>query len=232
MRVAIVGNGYVLAQSRKGREIDSHDVVIRVSPKYYDDDITGNKTDIIACIDIHYSEYINKNKKLWLFVGIPFFSEDDKLPFINKYGYNNEYIGVNRELESAIRIVSRLRPTDASAATTGMRTVFEAMNKFSNAQINVYGFDFYGQKYHHWYKPENCNPGKAHHVESERLIFNKFVKDGKFNHINDVIDYEPKLKEIDVVKETIIKPEPEEVIEPKHPDIIPRVKKPVVKKGK
>ena len=129
MQVAIVGNGYILGQTLSGKEIDSADLVVRVQPRHFKDEVTGNKTDIIACCLGVLDNYKDFNCRKWVFVG------DDMTDNVlnecrRNYGFNNEYFGYDEQLERNMRVVSKARNTDPCAPNTGARALMQVLNLY------------------------------------------------------------------------------------------------------
>lgn len=184
MKIAIVSNGYVLGQTQSGAKIDLADIVIRVSPKVYDKQISGEKTDIVVFIESDFKDYKDNKESKWMLIG-DYLTDNVKSEMIQKYGYGIEYIGVNDIIERDIRILSRARPTMSCAPTSGTRAIFYAREKFPHDEISIYGFDFYRNEFDYWYSKEKCLH-KSHIPKMEEQVVRKFCSENRIKIEEDI----------------------------------------------
>lgn len=141
--VAVVGRGYVLNLKPKGKEIDKHDLVIRVNylNNSLDEKVTGLKTDISAypvITIIKKNEDILKADIIWNINPCHIYDEFQGTKVVNL-----EHL---YEIQSMFRSFGNCKRFDGIHPTSGLVAIWCAFKEFPNSDIYCYGFDFYKYK--------------------------------------------------------------------------------------
>jgi hypothetical protein len=145
MRIAIVANGSSLIESKKGKEIDDHDLVVRMCWFFYNmsENITGLRTDVWATpFDVypagHRYEYFPVDT-IWLTRprswdndikwSIPKWA-DELIKWEMDSGFFGEIDGLNKKF-------------GGTNPTTGFITTQIVNKLYPESEVDLYGYDFY-----------------------------------------------------------------------------------------
>ena len=173
--VAVVGNSYSLLNSNYGKEIDSHDIIIRFNfglTKGYESDV-GSRTDLRILGKNHiFREF--KNELMIHRYNKDVYKNADKIVHLkecypNLTGFTDEYYNfINNEFFCG------------SICSSGFMGVAMALKLFEN--VSVYGFQNTNEKQHYYPDPEIAkgtifNISERHQVNKERGICLQFLKE-------------------------------------------------------
>ena len=186
MKIAIVGNGSSLLRLKKGVEIDSHDLVIRQN-FYYDlmePETTGIKVDIWSCaFDAHEYDDKGRSKEIWC--ARPLSWENGGhwriLPCIERKRITRDIC--NGEYD---RIAQIVRDAGGSNPGNGFLTLKFAQKIYPNADIDLYGYDFYEPPKHYYdnnFIISNALIYKDHTPHIEKKLIQEGVKNGEYKRI-------------------------------------------------
>ena len=182
MKIAIVGNGSSLLRLKKGVEIDSHDLVIRQN-FYYDlmePETTGIKVDIWSCaFDAHEYDDKGRSKEIWC--ARPLSWENGGkwriLPHIDRKRITKDIH------EGEYNRISQItKDAGGSNPTTGFLTLKFTQALYPDAEIDLYGYDFY-EPLGLYYSGEIPKPLKDHSPQTEKKLVQAGVKNGEYKWI-------------------------------------------------
>ena len=149
---AIVGNAESIFGKKHGKEIDSHDIVIRI-----------NRPAIKSVVD--------QGEKITLM-----FVHDGTIhhvdPNSNQYKVFNIDVEMKDEISHWAKIISRSTKIEGAKATTGFLAIAYALSK--GYDVNLYGFDWYDTDTH-YLAHLKCGPWNKHHPEWEREQVSKWI---------------------------------------------------------
>lgn len=188
MKIAIVANGASLLTLKKGKEIDSHDIVIRQNQFYLmmEPETTGMKTDIWACCfnkqDMYLEESPYMPNKIWCtrpsgWTGsstttswfIPNWASPKIVKYLTDYDRSHDMV----------KAVGGTNPT------TGWNTIYMADKEYPNVVKDLYGYDFYEPNRYYYQKDDIAFPVKNHHnPQAEKRLILQGVEQGKYNWIH------------------------------------------------
>lgn len=188
--IAIVGNGTQLKGSKKGNEIDSHDIVIRFNKfvtKGFEEDC-GSKTNIWVT-NTFLQEAINVDDLDFVILNTAFLYWNCKInaQFVKKIIKNNDRVHVLPY--ETLKYARECFETDFYCPTTGASLILTLYMQLKNFnKIDFYGFGFLNEEFkpldHYYTKVSKRHSLKAqifHNFEEEcrflkRLIQNKDFK--------------------------------------------------------
>ena len=183
MRVAVVGNGTSLLRLKKGEEIDSHDIIIRINEyyKFMDSTITGNRTTYWANSFPTYNWIDPKN-----YIGIWLTRQEDWDLQPNDNWKIPEWAKEKIVLERPDQLLYELeilfnKLGGRCAPTTGDATIDTARRKYRNDTINLYGFDFYEPCGHYYNTDKNNIAGtpRTHNATASKMYTLQLVAENK-----------------------------------------------------
>jgi len=186
MKIAIVSNGSSLLRLKKGVEIDSHDLVIRQNFYYYfiDPEITGIKVDIWSCaFDFNKYDDEGRSKEVWC--ARPLKWENGGkwriLPHIDRKRITKDIH------EGEYNRISQItKDAGGSNPTTGFLTLKFTQALYPEADISLYGYDFYEPPKHYYdkdFKISNAILYKDHSPDIEKKLVQEGVKNGEYKRI-------------------------------------------------
>jgi len=196
MNIAIVASGSSLLELKKGEEIDSHDIVIRMNDffKLIDKSITGIKLDIWACCfnwggyDITEPPGSYPSFSVW--VTRPIEWDGERVTRENRKSIwcvpaeirNKVSLSMTKqEYSNSEKLISALGGTNP---TTGFNTIIMAQSAFPESKIDLYGYDCYEPNNLYYDTKECVFPVKHHHSPHiEKQILGQWDKEGKINWI-------------------------------------------------
>lgn len=154
--VAIIGNGPNLLNKKLGKEIDMHDIIVRMNffhTKNYEQD-TGIKTDIwvTGANEAYVDKQLDQTPKniLSILKSSGLQNKTTFLPTIEKIEERlgqayTDFITIPAE-QQTLAEVKCLTETPS----TGMRSISFMVN-ICNKNVDLYGFDFFSTTAHHYY---------------------------------------------------------------------------------
>jgi len=185
MKIAIVANGDSLLRLKKGVEIDSHDIVIRLNLYYalIDPETTGVKISIWSCAfgDLIYDDE-NRSEEIWC-------ARPRKWENNNKWTIGNkvDHGRITRDISEGEygRIASIVLNAGGTNPTTGFLTLKFVQKIHPKAEIDLYGYDFFDPP-KHYYEDHNIvgtGHNKEHSPKVEKKLIMEGVKKGEYRWI-------------------------------------------------
>lgn len=179
--IAIVANGGSIIDNKFGKSIDSHDFVVRfnnfnISDEYKEH--AGKKVDIWS--NTFHLDIIDRSIDIPILCPVP----------INCYPYNQIY-GIDHDLMNKNLSKTRFIPVEIFEELCGLMPIHPTKrrkdpssglsiifwlkkNGFKISQENLFGFDFFSHKNHHYFsKPQG--PSVNHQGEVEKQIIKKLL---------------------------------------------------------
>jgi hypothetical protein len=187
MRIAVIGNGKSLLTLKKGREIDGHDLVVRMNCYYRfkDQEITGLKTDIWSCcFDSCEAEPFSEKaiegvKEIWVARpaewdnGNPYWKICPWAKPALKNGITHDEYNVSGRLVGG-------------NPTTGFLTLVLANRVYPEVTKDLYGYDFFEPKGWYYEGSDIDFPVFHHHnPKGEKKVVEQWHKEGKVNLIRE-----------------------------------------------
>lgn len=187
--IAVVGNGSQLQGLGKGKEIDSHDVVIRFNKfttKGFEEDC-GKRTDIwVTLSTLKENLEVDNLDFIILANHYDYWTHKVDLKFTKQIIKNNSNIHIiSKEIMEDAR---NYLGTDFYNPTTGCALILCLYKKFRNLDnVDFYGFGFLNDKFkpldHYYTKVSKRHSKKAqemHSFEEESRFLKQFVQNAKF----------------------------------------------------
>ena len=209
-RVAIVGNAESLFYKKTGKEIDSHDLVIRINrpPFFFDDrtqeydDCAGKRMDILLMWD--WNVFKLKAKREFNPPRMNDWLDNEGYKNTNIFSTNmglrsNHFVFNNERVENVTRdeIALKLQPDEITHRnfSTGTWMLF-ILDKFEPSEVSIFGFDWKkSPTFNEHDKFKEIHPNKrmdlrcAHwYEEEEQAVYNYLLCQDRFNLRGSVWD--------------------------------------------
>lgn len=157
-KCAIVGNAESIFGKKRGSEIDSHDIVIRINRPFIKSPIDqGSKIDIMFVHDgtLHHVD-----------------------PNSTQYMVFNTSVEMKDEIEYWSKIISEETGIEGAKATTGFLAICYAIKQ--GYEIDLYGFDWY-ETYTHYLAHLKSSPWHKHSPSWEKEKIRTWIDESRIH---------------------------------------------------
>lgn len=193
--VAIVGNGPNLLGKELGKQIDSHDIIVRMNffhTKGYEQD-TGTETDIwvTGANEAYVDKKLDQTPKNILSI-LKSSSLQNKITFLPTIEKIEERL--NKDYKEFIAIPAEQQTLAevkclTETPSTGMRSISFIVN-ICEKNVDLYGFDFFRTTAHHYYDV-NCPLGETFKERKMWYVLHDFAWEALYTQI---LAYKNKVK--------------------------------------
>lgn len=157
--IAIVGNAHSLINMSYGKDIDEHDIVVRINrAKILDSKSQGIKTDIWVTSFSYSTRELNYKYSIWL---TPFFHSVNTVPIYRRF-IKNPYV---YRFDDYMKLSKKL---NNSYPTSGMMAIDIFLTRMGCKSISLYGFDFFESP--NIYEGININKSIHNFAEEKKYI--------------------------------------------------------------
>ncbi len=196
-KIIIIGSNNSLLDKKRGKEIDSYDIVIRVNSHYYEyKDYIGTKTDywaiwMMPCYDI---KFIRHQKLKDNNIHMQLYTKYRKNLFknlkefwitINLCSWQNKILSKlskNTKIQKMVLPEKYCKDFKKNEQSTGFITLCYTLNRFPNYDISLTGFGYLTEKnnYNYFYDiHKNSDSEGDHNFALEDRIIKKLHNEKK-----------------------------------------------------
>lgn len=200
MNIIIIGNGKSVLDYKYGQFIDNADVVIRMNSFRLDgyEENIGTKTDIVAITQTGYGAELTARMPGKLHGGLDIISNlNIFFTRPEKYGIKKELIERFRWRKKQLEFVEEetfneikdklqeLSGRNKVFPSAGLVTIYNAVKKYKNDNIYIYGFDSCDKTIFSHYYSKDVNIARSTHAsDSECIIIKKLINENKIKELH------------------------------------------------